>query len=206
MLGCVGACCVVSVGCRGRVGVCCVVLEVWCGVAGHALRCQQHVVVCQGHAGVCLDMLHRVGGVLWGVGCQVLWCIRACWGVLEHVMECWGVLWGVLWGVRVCVGACWGVSGHVVGCWVSGMLWHVGGAFTCAHAPADTTRPKREYEVDGRDYHFVSSREKMEKDIQSHRFIEAGQYNSHLYGTSVQSVREVAEQVPLGQIRGLGGR
>lgn len=41
----------------------------------------------------------------------------------------------------------------------------------------------------------MSSREQMEKDIQSHRFIEAGQYNSHLYGTSVQSVREVAEQV-----------
>lgn len=59
----------------------------------------------------------------------------------------------------------------------------------------DTTRPKRDYEVDGRDYHFVSSREQMEKDIQSHRFIEAGQYNSHLYGTSVQSVRQVAEQV-----------
>uniref|UniRef100_A0AAR2KRQ9 Discs, large homolog 4a (Drosophila) n=1 Tax=Pygocentrus nattereri TaxID=42514 RepID=A0AAR2KRQ9_PYGNA len=57
-----------------------------------------------------------------------------------------------------------------------------------------TTRPKRDYEMDGRDYHFVSSREQMEKDIQSHRFIEAGQYNSHLYGTSVQSVREVAEQ------------
>ncbi|KAM9438925.1 disks large homolog 4-like isoform 5-T5 [Salvelinus alpinus] len=57
-----------------------------------------------------------------------------------------------------------------------------------------TTRPKREYEVDGREYHFVSSREQMEKDIQSHRFIEAGQYNSHLYGTSVQSVRQVAEQ------------
>ncbi|XP_041444923.1 disks large homolog 4 isoform X2 [Xenopus laevis] len=57
-----------------------------------------------------------------------------------------------------------------------------------------TTRPKRDYEVDGRDYHFVSSREKMEKDIQSHKFIEAGQYNGHLYGTSVQSVREVAEQ------------
>ncbi|XP_051947361.1 disks large homolog 4 isoform X2 [Xyrauchen texanus] len=57
-----------------------------------------------------------------------------------------------------------------------------------------TTRPKRDYEMDGRDYHFVSSREQMEKDIQSHRFIEAGQYNSHLYGTSVQSVRQVAEQ------------
>ncbi|XP_037313805.2 discs large homolog 1-like protein isoform X4 [Pungitius pungitius] len=57
-----------------------------------------------------------------------------------------------------------------------------------------TTRPKRDYEVDARDYHFVVSREQMEKDIQDHRFIEAGQYNGHLYGTSVQSVREVAEK------------
>ncbi|TMS01220.1 Disks large-like protein 4, partial [Larimichthys crocea] len=57
-----------------------------------------------------------------------------------------------------------------------------------------TTRPRRDYEADGRDYHFVSSREQMERDIQSHRFIEAGQYNNHLYGTSVQSVRQVAEQ------------
>ncbi|XP_051752235.1 disks large homolog 1 isoform X23 [Ctenopharyngodon idella] len=57
-----------------------------------------------------------------------------------------------------------------------------------------TTRPKRDYEVDGRDYHFVASREQMEKDIQDHKFIEAGQYNNHLYGTSVQSVREVAEK------------
>ncbi|XP_078121290.1 discs large homolog 1-like protein isoform X15 [Sander vitreus] len=57
-----------------------------------------------------------------------------------------------------------------------------------------TTRPKRDYEVDGRDYHFVVSREQMEKDIQDHKFIEAGQYNNHLYGTSVQSVRQVAEK------------
>lgn len=49
--------------------------------------------------------------------------------------------------------------------------------------------------MDGRDYHFVLSREQMERDIQDHRFIEAGQYNNHLYGTSVQSVREVAEKV-----------
>ncbi|XP_077283994.1 MAGUK family member discs large 1 isoform X5 [Arctopsyche grandis] len=57
-----------------------------------------------------------------------------------------------------------------------------------------TTRPKREYEVDGRDYHFVSSREQMEKDIQNHLFIEAGQYNENLYGTSVASVKQVAEK------------
>lgn len=65
---------------------------------------------------------------------------------------------------------------------------------------ADTTRPRRDYEADGRDYHFVSSREQMERDIQSHRFIEAGQYNNHLYGTSVQSVRQVAEQVRLANL------
>ncbi|XP_065157765.1 disks large 1 tumor suppressor protein isoform X3 [Atheta coriaria] len=57
-----------------------------------------------------------------------------------------------------------------------------------------TTRAKREYEVDGRDYHFVASREQMEKDIQNHLFIEAGQYNDNLYGTSVASVREVADK------------
>ncbi|XP_026797464.2 disks large homolog 2 isoform X23 [Pangasianodon hypophthalmus] len=57
-----------------------------------------------------------------------------------------------------------------------------------------TTRAKRDYEVDGRDYHFVTSREQMEKDIQEHKFIEAGQYNDNLYGTSVQSVRYVAER------------
>ncbi|KAM4548329.1 disks large homolog 4-like isoform 3-T3 [Odontesthes bonariensis] len=57
-----------------------------------------------------------------------------------------------------------------------------------------TTRPRRDYEVDGRDYHFMPSREFMEREIQEHKFIEAGQYNSHLYGTSIQSVKEVAEK------------
>uniref|UniRef100_A0A4W3JVY6 Discs, large homolog 2 (Drosophila) n=1 Tax=Callorhinchus milii TaxID=7868 RepID=A0A4W3JVY6_CALMI len=57
-----------------------------------------------------------------------------------------------------------------------------------------TTRPKRDYEMDGRDYHFVTCREQMEKDIQEHKFIEAGQYNENLYGTSVQSVKYVAER------------
>ncbi|XP_067143223.1 disks large homolog 1 isoform X5 [Centruroides vittatus] len=57
-----------------------------------------------------------------------------------------------------------------------------------------TTRLKRDYEVDGRDYHYVASREQMEKDIQNHLFIEAGQYNDNLYGTSVSSVKAVAEK------------
>ncbi|XP_063288332.1 disks large homolog 3 isoform X5 [Pelobates fuscus] len=57
-----------------------------------------------------------------------------------------------------------------------------------------TTRPRRETELDGQDYHFVASREQMEKDIQENKFIEAGQFNDNLYGTSVQSVRAVAER------------
>lgn len=39
----------------------------------------------------------------------------------------------------------------------------------------------------------------MEKDIQEHKFIEAGQYNENLYGTSVQSVKYVAERVSIVQ-------
>ena len=38
-----------------------------------------------------------------------------------------------------------------------------------------TTRPRRQFEVNGRDYHFVESRSAMEADIQNHKFIEAGQ-------------------------------
>lgn len=53
---------------------------------------------------------------------------------------------------------------------------------------------RREYEVDSRDYHFVASREAMEADIQNHKFIEAGQYNDNLYGTSIASVKAVAEK------------
>lgn len=64
------------------------------------------------------------------------------------------------------------------------------------HSPsADTTRPRRENEMDGQDYHFVGSREQMEKDIQDNKFIEAGQFNENLYGTSILSVRTVAERV-----------
>ncbi|OXU31921.1 hypothetical protein TSAR_008226 [Trichomalopsis sarcophagae] len=57
-----------------------------------------------------------------------------------------------------------------------------------------TTRAKRDNEIDGQDYYFMSSREEMEKDIQNHLFIEAGQYNENLYGTSITAVKEVASQ------------
>ena len=55
-----------------------------------------------------------------------------------------------------------------------------------------TTRAPRDGEIDGRDYHFVTSREQMERDIEAHLFIEAGQYRENLYGTSVAAVKELA--------------
>ena len=67
--------------------------------------------------------------------------------------------------------------------------------FICCCQPPDTTRARRDYEVDGRDYHFVESRGQMEQDIQNHLFIEAGQYNDNLYGTSVAAVKQVAVSV-----------
>jgi len=60
---------------------------------------------------------------------------------------------------------------------------------------SDTTRARRDDEVDGRDYHFVATREQMERDIENHLFVEAGQFNNNLYGTSIKSVKEVAYQV-----------
>ncbi|CAF3924884.1 unnamed protein product, partial [Rotaria sp. Silwood2] len=56
----------------------------------------------------------------------------------------------------------------------------------------DTTRPKRDKEVEGREYHFVANRKQMEDDIQNYLFIEAGEYGGNLYGTSINAVRDVA--------------
>lgn len=35
----------------------------------------------------------------------------------------------------------------------------------------------------------------MEHDIENHLFVEAGQYSDNLYGTSIQSVKDVAANV-----------
>ncbi|CRK91557.1 CLUMA_CG005213, isoform C [Clunio marinus] len=53
-----------------------------------------------------------------------------------------------------------------------------------------TTRPMRQGEVSGREYIFVS-REKMEADIASGKFIEHGEFKGQLYGTSADSVKNI---------------
>ena len=54
-----------------------------------------------------------------------------------------------------------------------------------------TTRQKRENELEGIDYYFIS-REEMERGLENHKFIEVGQYMENLYGTSIESVKDVA--------------
>ena len=53
-----------------------------------------------------------------------------------------------------------------------------------------TTRLPRREEIDGKDYHFLA-RHIFEADIKQGRFIEHGEYEKNLYGTSSESIRKV---------------
>lgn len=55
---------------------------------------------------------------------------------------------------------------------------------------ADTTRTPRIHERHGYEYHFVS-RSAFENDLASGKFIEFGEFEKNLYGTSTDSVRDV---------------
>ncbi|XP_053553659.1 protein PALS1 [Bombina bombina] len=59
-----------------------------------------------------------------------------------------------------------------------------------AAAVPHTSRGRRDNEVAGRDYHFVS-RQMFESDNASGKFIEFGEFEKNLYGTSVDSVRQI---------------
>uniref|UniRef100_A0A803TW75 Protein PALS1 n=1 Tax=Anolis carolinensis TaxID=28377 RepID=A0A803TW75_ANOCA len=59
-----------------------------------------------------------------------------------------------------------------------------------ASAVPHTTRNRRDNEVAARDYHFVS-RQVFEADIAAGKFIEHGEFEKNLYGTSIDSVRQV---------------
>ncbi|SMC08303.1 guanylate kinase [Nitratiruptor tergarcus] len=55
-----------------------------------------------------------------------------------------------------------------------------------------TTRAKREGEVDGRDYYFVS-REQFEKEIAAGEFLEWANVHGNYYGTSIKPVKKAVE-------------
>uniref|UniRef100_A0A6Q2Z1I0 MAGUK p55 subfamily member 7 n=1 Tax=Esox lucius TaxID=8010 RepID=A0A6Q2Z1I0_ESOLU len=53
-----------------------------------------------------------------------------------------------------------------------------------------TSRPKRNQESEGVEYHFIS-KSIFETDIHSNKFVEHGEYKGNYYGTSLDSVRSV---------------
>ncbi|XP_061188149.1 MAGUK p55 subfamily member 7-like [Saccostrea echinata] len=61
-----------------------------------------------------------------------------------------------------------------------------------------TSRPPKSYEVQGREYHFVTRRE-MESAILARRFVEHGEYKGHLYGTRRDSILSIVKsgRVPI---------
>ncbi|XP_035661434.1 MAGUK p55 subfamily member 7-like isoform X1 [Branchiostoma floridae] len=63
---------------------------------------------------------------------------------------------------------------------------------TVPHMAYDTTRQRKNVEIDGKDYHYVS-RQVMEAEIQNNKLIEYGEYRGNLYGTHIDSVRAVVQ-------------
>ncbi|CAG0912551.1 unnamed protein product, partial [Notodromas monacha] len=55
---------------------------------------------------------------------------------------------------------------------------------------ADTSRPRRDGEIDGQDHHFIT-RAQFESDIMSRKFVDHGEYEKHYYGTSLDAIRNV---------------
>jgi len=53
-----------------------------------------------------------------------------------------------------------------------------------------TSRPSREGEEDGKAYLFTT-RAIMESEINDNKFLEYGEYNEHLYGTKLESIRTI---------------
>lgn len=57
----------------------------------------------------------------------------------------------------------------------------------------DTSRPPRVLEESGKNYWFMD-REDMEQEIRDNKFLESGEYNGNLYGTHLDSIRDVIKQ------------
>uniref|UniRef100_A0A9J2PHT7 MAGUK p55 subfamily member 5 n=1 Tax=Ascaris lumbricoides TaxID=6252 RepID=A0A9J2PHT7_ASCLU len=59
-----------------------------------------------------------------------------------------------------------------------------------------TTRPKRAGEMDGVHFHFVT-RQKFQEDVKAGKFIEYGEYQKYLYGTSIASIQAVVDRAKI---------
>ena len=61
----------------------------------------------------------------------------------------------------------------------------------------DTSRPPRPLEENGKGYWFID-REEMEEEIRENKFLEYGEHNGNIYGTHLDSIRNVIKEGSLG--------
>jgi MAGUK p55 subfamily protein 5 len=61
-----------------------------------------------------------------------------------------------------------------------------------AAAVPHTSRSRRDGEIDGIDYHFIS-RQQFEQDIKDGKFVEHGEYEKNYYGTSLGAIEAVVQ-------------
>ncbi|XP_053209402.1 protein PALS1-like isoform X2 [Panonychus citri] len=61
-----------------------------------------------------------------------------------------------------------------------------------AAAIPHTSRPRRDGEISGIDYHFIS-RQAFEQDIKDGKFVEHGQFEKNYYGTSLSAIEAVVQ-------------
>lgn len=59
--------------------------------------------------------------------------------------------------------------------------------------PADTTRPPKKDEENGKNYYFVSH-EQMMQDIANNDYLEYGSHEDAMYGTRLETIRKIHEQ------------
>ncbi|CAL1543620.1 unnamed protein product, partial [Lymnaea stagnalis] len=57
-----------------------------------------------------------------------------------------------------------------------------------------TSREKRPHEEDGKEYKFLSREEMEQQIIAQNRFVEYGEYKGNLYGTSLESIKNVIQK------------
>ncbi len=69
----------------------------------------------------------------------------------------------------------------------------VGGSEDIVFSVSATTRPAREHEVDGVDYHFVSKPE-FDAMVEADEFIEWAEVHGHLYGTPRKALQDAQEE------------
>lgn len=58
---------------------------------------------------------------------------------------------------------------------------------------ADTTRPPKKDEENGKNYYFVSH-DQMMQDISNNEYLEYGSHEDAMYGTKLETIRKIHEQ------------